>query len=247
MISSLYKDCVLKLDFKNHKGRPGKVGGSLPRSAGLSTGKTEASKSGKVGGSIPRNISHSSVRSIPSETAQEALNWKKYAAVGTGILLPLAATFLGMRYLKRKNLPIPVGPTNVAIIRQNRWNTGEESLWDDVFSAGDKRIHDFIHYARFYERKPLYKDMNVYGAFRKRNLYMIELDSKQLDRVGRSMPLVMVGYVPKKIDPSWGAGVQNSFERFLKHYKISLPNDVRIDMVKSLRKALVSIEKNANQ
>jgi hypothetical protein len=34
MISSLYKDCVLKLDFKNHKGRPGHVGGSLPRSAG---------------------------------------------------------------------------------------------------------------------------------------------------------------------------------------------------------------------
>jgi hypothetical protein len=34
MISSLYKDCVLKLDFKGHKGRPGKVGGSVPRSGG---------------------------------------------------------------------------------------------------------------------------------------------------------------------------------------------------------------------
>jgi hypothetical protein len=33
MISSLYKDCTLKLDFKGHKGRPGKVGGSLPREA----------------------------------------------------------------------------------------------------------------------------------------------------------------------------------------------------------------------
>jgi hypothetical protein len=78
MISSLYKDCVLKLDFKNHKGRPGQRGGSLPRSAGLHTDKTEAPKPGKVSGSLPRG----SAPTVPMKTPKYNQNTKSPLAGG---------------------------------------------------------------------------------------------------------------------------------------------------------------------